>query len=374
AHTVPSFQRATEAMGFGVIEDTSSPDAPCDGLSSLDSTVDGNRQRVSTMEAYLPLRIALARQANLTLCTRATVCRVDGSHRENGYRADSVKFQKANLSTDKVFSVKVKREVVTDHTSIPVAWEVPMTASLTHLATSPIKGAFEFFNSVTIRGDSSLKDESSTLIPELKSNDRNVTGMETRLPDIEIMPLATSAMDDVEEHKRHFSKIGVFSLLTTLLQPKSRGTVRLRSTDPHDRPKVDLNLLSEPEDVVLASKAVSLALKLGDAIKEQGFPLLRGIYVPNSDESTEDMDKFIRHRARTTYHYSSTCRMASEHDAQAPGVVDESLRVHGISNLRICDANVFPRILACHMMAPVVMVAERCADMIKKSETGRSRS
>ncbi|KAL8988271.1 MAG: hypothetical protein Q9169_008584 [Polycauliona sp. 2 TL-2023] len=106
------FHRATEAMSLGIIEDTSSPDAPYDGLSSLNSIVDENRQRVSTMEAYLPLRTTLARQANLTLCTGATVCRVDGSHRENGYRADSVTFQKANLSTDKVFSVKVKREVV----------------------------------------------------------------------------------------------------------------------------------------------------------------------------------------------------------------------------------------------------------------------
>lgn len=201
-----------------------------------------------------------------------------------------------------------------------------------------------------------------------KSNEKDEPSLKTRLPDIEVMPLATSAMDDLEEHKRHFSKIGVFSLLTTLLRPKSRGTVRLRSSDPHDRPKVDLDLLSDPEDFALARTAVHLALKLGDAIKEQGFPLLRGVSVPESDDSAEDMDKFIRHRARTTYHYSSTCRMASEHDLRAPGVVDESLRIHGTSNLRICDASVFPQILATHLMAPAVMVAEKCASMIKGDE------
>lgn len=106
------FQRAAEAMSFSFIEDTSSPDAPCDGLSSLDSTVDKDRQRVSTMEAYLPLRTALARQASLTLCTGATVCRIDGSHHETGYRANRVVFQKANRGNNKVFSVKVKKEVV----------------------------------------------------------------------------------------------------------------------------------------------------------------------------------------------------------------------------------------------------------------------
>ncbi|KAL8929677.1 MAG: hypothetical protein Q9172_000356 [Xanthocarpia lactea] len=424
------FQRAAEAMGFGVIEDTSSPDALCDGLSSLDSTVDKNRQRVSTMEAYLPLQTALGRQANLTLCTGATVCRIDGSQHGTGYRADRVTFQRANLGNDKVFSVKVKKEVVvcsgalgsphilmlsgigprqhleqheievvrdlpgvgselTDHTAIPVAWEVPITASLAHLATSPFKGALEFFRYIFFRKgmlslpiqvlslfvrNSSLENETSTLIGGTEGNEKDGPALETRLPDIEVMPLATSAMDDLEEHKRYFSKIGVFSLLATLLRPKSRGTVRLRSSDPHDRPKVDLDLLSDPEDSALARKAVRLALKLGDAIKAQGFPLLRGISVPGSDKSVEDMDQFIRHRARTTYHYSSTCRMAPEHDAQAPGVVDESLRVHGVSNLRVCDASVFPQILACHLMAPVVMVAEKCASMIKGDEARSSES
>ncbi|KAI4148035.1 MAG: hypothetical protein LQ341_001679 [Variospora aurantia] len=423
------FERAAEALGFGVIEDMSSPDAPCDGLSSLDSTVDENRQRVSTMDAYLPSRTAHERQANLTLCTGATVCRIDGSNHGAGYRADRVTLENSSRGHDKVFSVKVKKEVVvcagalgspqilmlsgigprqhleqhgvevmldlpgvgselSDHTAVPVAWEVPIKASLTHLAKSPFKGALEFLKYVLFRKGvlslpiqvlslfvrtSSLEKETSILIHEMERNKKDETDLETRLPDIEVMPLATSAVDDLEEHERHFSKIGVFSLLTTLLRPKSRGTVRLRSPSPHDRPKVDLDLLSDPEDFALARKAVRLALRLGDAIKAKDFPLLRGVSVPLSDHSVEDMDKFIRHRARTTYHYSSTCRMASEHDAQAPGVVDESLRVHGTLNLRVCDASVFPQILACHLMAPVVMVAEKCANMIQKDEATKSQ-
>ncbi|KAL8638584.1 MAG: hypothetical protein Q9228_004274 [Teloschistes exilis] len=397
------FQRAAEAMGFSLIEDTSSPDAPCDGLSSLDSTVDKNRQRVSTMEAYLPLRTALARKGNLTLCTGATVCRIDGSHHGTGYRANRLVFQKANRGNDKVFSVKVKKEVVVSSGALgsPHILMLSGIGPRQHLEQHGIEmylvltwswsdrsyshpggvgGALEFFKYIFFRKgvlslpiqvlslfvrDSSLEPGTSTLMRGAKSDEKDEPSLKTRLPDIEVMPLATSAMDDLEEHKRHFSKIGVFSLLTTLLRPKSRGTVRLRSSDPHDRPKVDLDLLSDPEDFALARTAVHLALKLGDAIKEQGFPLLRGLSVPDSDGSAEDMDKFIRHRARTTYHYSSTCRMAPEHDLRAPGVVDESLRVHGTSNLRVCDASVFPQILATHLMAPAVMVAEKCASMIK---------
>lgn len=270
--------------------------------------------------------------------------------------------------------------------AIPVAWEVPITASLTHLATSPLKGALEFFKyiffrsgilsmpilglSLFVRG-SSLDEVTSNFIKEVslgypkEGDDKSAQQIHMGLSDIEIMPLATSAMDDLEEHKRLFSKIGVFSLLTCLLRPKSRGTVRLASSNPRDRPKVDLGLLSDPADFAMARKAVRLALRLGDSIRAQGFELLRGVAVPESEEADQGMDRFIRHRARTTYHYSSTCRMASELDARAPGVVDDSLRVYGISNLRVCDTSVFPQIITSHLQAPTAMVAEKCADMIK---------
>lgn len=189
------------------------------------------------------------------------------------------------------------------------------------------------------------------------------------LRSIELMPLAISAMDNFDEHQQVFSKLGVFSSLATILQPKSRGTIRLSDSDPHSRPKVDFGLLSDPADLLVARKAVRLSLKLGAVMKASGFPIIRNLTLPAADEdadvSEEELDRFIRQRARTTYHYASTCRMASENDPKAPGVVDDSLRVHGIANLRVCDASVFPQITSAHLQAPVAMVAEKCADMIK---------
>ncbi|KZO97716.1 GMC oxidoreductase, partial [Calocera viscosa TUFC12733] len=67
-------------------------------------------------------------------------------------------------------------------------------------------------------------------------------------------------------------------------------------------------------------------------------------------------------------HYSSTCRMAPEEgDPDGPGVVDDELRVHGVESLRVADASIFPKILSVHLQAPVVMVGEKCPDMIKRS-------
>jgi len=102
--------------------------------------------------------------------------------------------------------------------------------------------------------------------------------------------------------------------------------------------------------------------------------MIRGITFPEENHAkdvkngnTEEMDKFIWHRARPTFHFSCTCRMAPEHDPQAPGVVDDKLRVHGVSNLRVCDTSVFPQIISSHLQAPAVMIAERCADFIRHS-------
>ena len=87
-------------MRFGVIEDITSPDALCDGISTLDSTVDENRQRVSALEANLPLETALERRTNLTICTGVVVGRIGFSQVRTGYRAERVTFQKANTPSE----------------------------------------------------------------------------------------------------------------------------------------------------------------------------------------------------------------------------------------------------------------------------------
>ncbi len=100
-------------------------------------------------------------------------------------------------------------------------------------------------------------------------------------------------------------------------------------------------------------------------MKAQGFPIVRAHSVPERPDDDESVDDFVRKKSQTVYHYTSTCRMAPENDPQ-PGVVDDELRVHGVENLRVADASIFPNMLATHMQAPTVMVAERCADFIRR--------
>lgn len=100
------------AIGFSSIEDKNSPDALCDGISSLDSAVDNNRQRVSTLEGYLPKTTVLERQSNLTICTGAIVTRLEFSHDRNKPRAEKVHLKPTDSNSEASFSVSVSREVI----------------------------------------------------------------------------------------------------------------------------------------------------------------------------------------------------------------------------------------------------------------------
>ena len=94
--------------------------------------------------------------------------------------------------------------------------------------------------------------------------------------------------------------------------------------------------------------------------------------VPNTEAgktnvlSDADLDAWIRRANRTTYHYSSTCRMGRRDDGEWDGgaVVDEGLRVYGVRGVRVADSSVFPCVPRTHTQAPTVAVAEKCADMI----------
>ena len=176
-------------------------------------------------------------------------------------------------------------------------------------------------------------------------------------PDIEFMHIPSNVSDVDLPGK------GIFTLNTVLIRPKSSGTVRLQTSNPRARPEIELGFFSAPEDIVPLRKGVRLAMRLADDVVKQGYPL-KNLLVPEGPTDV-DIDKFIRANAGTSYHYTSTCRMGAEAHGPRRSVVDTELRVHGVQGLRVCDASVFPEIIGSHTMAPAVVVAEKCAAMLR---------
>ena len=118
------------------------------------------------------------------------------------------------------------------------------------------------------------------------------------LPDIPSHHRANGGVDSTLE------KIGAFNLMAVLVQPKSRGSVRLRSSHCESR------ILHRSQDIVVLREGLRFALKLGHQMTLEGCPLKLIFSQLPASESDEDMDNHIRENARSCLHYSSTCKMA----------------------------------------------------------------
>ena len=151
----------------------------------------------------------------------------------------------------------------------------------------------------------------------------------------------------------------IFSAANVLLRPESRGEVTLRSADPRDKPKILFNLLKETADRETFRRMVRFARNFFET--EPAASLVSGPIAPAADVRTdEEIDAFVRKFVGTAMHPTSTCAMGDGVDA----VLDEACRVRGVEALRVVDASVMPTIIGGNTNAPVIMIAEKAADMI----------
>lgn len=253
---------------------------------------------------------------------------------------------------------------------MPLTFEVPINDSLHELEASPLKVVKELVKYL-ITGYSQLslpmQGSATFLASRLLDKDYAVsnasakdldTSLPSNRPDLEIMHITSNATDYDIPGK------GIFTLLVAHITPKSYGSVRLATSNARARPDIDLGFFSNPEDYIALRRGIRLALRIASDVHKAGYPI-HDLIVPEAGSSDETIDAFVRTNLRTCFHYTSTCRMGKDAHGERPSVVDTELRVHGVRGLRVCDASIFPEIVGAHTTAPTVMVAERCADIIK---------
>lgn len=150
-----------------------------------------------------------------------------------------------------------------------------------------------------------------------------------------------------------------YALSQVLLYPKSRGTVSLASADPRAAPLIDPKLLSDPDDLQPLLRGIRMARGMFAAPAFRKYHATEA--APGPDATSEDaLIDYIRRTASTVHHPAGTCRMGADEGS----VVDPELRVRGVAGLRVADASIFPRLVGGNTNAPVVMVAEKAADLI----------
>ena len=145
------------------------------------------------------------------------------------------------------------------------------------------------------------------------------------------------------------------------MRSKSRGWVRLNSADPADKPRIQFNYLTHPDDLVEFRASVRLTREI---FAQKAFEPYRGREIQPGAEvtSNEAIDEFVRAHVESAYHPSCTCKMGAVNDPLA--VVDPQMRVIGVEGLRVVDSSTMPSITNANLNAPTIMMAEKAADHI----------
>jgi choline dehydrogenase len=145
------------------------------------------------------------------------------------------------------------------------------------------------------------------------------------------------------------------------MRSKSRGWVRLKSADPHEKPRIFFNYMSHEDDRTEMRACVRLTREI---FAQKAFDPYRGREIqPGADVvSDEAIDAFIADKAESAYHPSCTCKMGTASDPMA--VVDSEARVFGVAGLRVVDSSIMPSITTGNLNAPTIMLAEKAADHI----------
>ncbi len=367
------FLAACEAAGIPRIADYNGPEQ--DGASMFQVTQFGGK-RFSAADAYL--RPALSRP-NLEVRTKATVLGVEF----DGDRAVGVRLRKGRRDVEvaragrevllsagaigspqllllsgigpeqelRTAGVEARHDLpgvggnLQDHPFVTIIWEVSDPQTL-YGADSP-KQLAEWL----LRRSGKL----SSTVAEAVAFTRTRGGLPAA--DIQLhMGAAYYEDHGAEEYDGHCAVIA-----PTLVSPKARGQIWLRSADPTAKPHIITNSLSEPDDVESLLAGMRLAREIA-AQSPMSEIVLKELKPGSGVVEREELEADLRRRLMLIYHPVGTARMSDTHEI---AVVDSKLRVHGLQGLRVIDASVMPTIVGGNTNAPTIMIAERAADFIR---------
>lgn len=208
-------------------------------------------------------------------------------------------------------------------------------------------------------------------------------------PDVELLHLGGGINSD-EVFKRNFGirdslykqmfatsgkNRNTFMVFPMVLRPKSKGRIKLRSKNPFDHPLINPNYFSDYDDMLTSIRGIRKMIDLLEtkAFRKINAKLLRMPFTGCKQHkfNTDDYwECFTRHFTFTIYHHCGTAKMGPATDRRA--VVDPTLKVYGVNNLRVADASIMPDVISGHTNGPSIMIGEKASDMIK--DTWRTRS
>jgi choline dehydrogenase len=355
--TAPAFIDVAREMGMPILDDVNGPMVPGAGYINMNIAADGTR--VSAVGAFL--RPALSR-ANLTLLLNATVMKLNFK----GSRCVGVKI----VTGGAVMDIAADKEVILAagainspkllmlsgvgeanalrSLGIDVVENLPGVGEnlQDHVLVSGV--VFKYKGKMPDRPADSNAVEPGAYLSSGVSSDTDINLVLEQLPAVTTEAAARFGAPPAD----------AFTIAPALVQPTSRGTVRLASNNFQDAAVIDGNYLGTDQDFAAIVRAIEGARELGN---QRAFDSVREVEVmPGPKATGEEIKELARLGSASFGHAVGTCKMGVD----TLSVVDPQLRVHSVTGLRVADASVMPRIITGPTNAPTHMVAGRTAKLI----------
>jgi choline dehydrogenase len=259
----------------------------------------------------------------------------------------------------------LKDQGISVHADLPVGDNLHdhMFHALTFQATSSTnKGTAPYFAKGTMKeilrpGSTFMANSVFEVLAFLKTSQAASSG---NVPDLQLhlLPWSYVSPNQDEPIRHDVDPHPALTVLTTLIYPKSRGTLRLASADPTATPLIDFNYLADPADLDLLAEGSELVREIFSGTAFKGS--IKQELHPGKAVQGQDLRDAILNRATSVYHGVGTCRMGVDELA----VVDPQLKVRGIEGLRVCDASIMPSITGGNTNAPAIMIGEMGAQLV----------
>jgi choline dehydrogenase len=355
--TAPAFLDAARAMGLPILDDVNGPMVPGAGYINMNIAADGTR--VSAVGAFL--RPALSRP-NLTLLLNAAVVKLNfkGTHcvgvkiLTGGTVTDIAADKEVILAAGSINSPKllmlsgVGEAKALRGLGIDVVENLPGVGDnlQDHVLVSGV--VFQYKGKMPDRPAGSNAVEAEAYLSSGPASDTDINLVLEQLPAVTPEAAARFGAPPAD----------AFTIAPALVQPTSRGSVRLASNNFQDAAVIDGNYLGTDHDFAAVVRAIEAARELGN---QHAFDGVREIEVmPGPKATVEDIRDLARLGSASFGHAVGTCKMGVDELA----VVDPQLRVRGLTGLRVVDASVMPRIITGPTNAPTHMIAGRAAKLI----------
>src|SRR5580765_7482088 len=355
--TAPAFIDSAREMGVPILDDVNGPMRPGAGYINMNIAADGTR--VSAARAFL--HPALSRP-NLTLLLNTQVVKLNfkgtrcvgaklmtGGAVKDIAAAKEVILAAGSINSPKLLMLSgVGDAKALRSFGINVVEDLPGVGENLQDHVLALGVVFKYKGKMPDRPADSNAVEAEAYLSSSPSGDTDISLVLHQMPAVSTEVVSRFGAPPAD----------AFTIAPALVQPTSRGSVRLASDNFQDAAVIDGNYLGTDQDFAAVVRAIEAARELGN---QRAFDSVReSELIPGPKASTEEIRELARLASASFGHAVGTCKMGVDNLA----VVDPQLRVHGLDGVRVADASVMPRIITGPTNAPAHMIAGRAAKLI----------